>query len=53
MFHLKKAGLDRLSVDLYTADVYTGANDAAVLYKEHATIAGIDLNLIIAPTDGY
>ena len=52
-FHIKKAGMDRLAVDLYTADVYTGANDAAVLYKEHATGAGIDLNVVIAPTDGY
>ena len=52
-FHLKKAGLDSLSVDLYTADIYTGANDAAVLYKEHAAAAGIDINVIVAPTDGY
>ena len=52
-FHLKKAGLDSLSVDLYTADIYTGANDAAVLYKEHAAGAGIDLNVVVAPTDGY
>ena len=52
-FHIKKAGMDKLSVDLYTADVYTGANDAAVLYKEQATGADIDLNVIIAPTDGY
>ena len=52
-FHLKKAGMEKLSVDLHTADVYTGANDGAVLYKEHAARAGIDLNVIIAPTDGY
>ena len=52
-FHLKKAGLDSLSVDLYTADIYAGANDAAVLFKEHAAAAGIDLNVIVAPTDGY
>lgn len=52
-FHLRKAGLDSLSVDLYTADVYAGANDAAVLYKEHAAGAGIDLNIVVAPTDGY
>ena len=52
-FHLKKAGMDALAVDLYTSDVYTGANDAAVLFKEHASAAGIDLNVIVAPTDGY
>ena len=52
-FHLKKAGLDSLSADLYTADIYTGANDAAVLYKEHAAGAGIDINVVVAPIDGY
>ena len=52
-FHLKKAGMDSLSIDLYTADIYTGANDAAVLYKEHAAAAGMDLNVVVAPTDGY
>ena len=52
-FHIKKAGMDKLAVDLYTADVYTGANDAAVLYKEQSGSADIDLNVVIAPTDGY
>ena len=52
-FHLKKAGLDSLSIDLYTANIYAGANDAAVLYREHAAAAGIDINIVVAPTDGY
>lgn len=52
-FHLKQAGLDRLAVELHTGDVYTGANDSAVLFKEHAEAAGIDIQLTVAPTDGY
>ena len=53
-FHLKKAGLSSLKVDLSTADAaFNGAIDAAVLYKEHAKAAGIDINVIREPDDGY
>ncbi|HWA49236.1 MAG TPA: ABC transporter substrate-binding protein [Dongiaceae bacterium] len=51
---LKKAGLDSLKVDLSTADAaFAGAIDAAVLYKESAAKAGIDINVIREPDDGY
>jgi peptide/nickel transport system substrate-binding protein len=51
---LKKAGAEGLSVDLSTADsVYSGAVDMAVLYAEHAKAAGIDINVVREPNDGY
>ena len=53
-FHLKKAGLSSLKVDLSAADAaFAGAVDAAVLYKEHAAKAGIELNVVREPNDGY
>ncbi len=53
-FHLKKAGLSSLSVDLSAADAaFAGAVDAAVLYKEHARKAGITINVVREPNDGY
>ena len=53
-FHLKKAGLTSLKVDLSTSDAaFQGAVDTAVLYKEHAKAAGIDITLIREPKDGY
>ena len=51
---LKEAGLSSLKVDLSVADAaFAGAVDAAVLYKEHAAKAGIDINIIREPNDGY
>ncbi len=53
-FHLKKAGLSSLSVDLSAADAaFAGAVDAAVLMKEQAAPAGIDINVVREPNDGY
>jgi peptide/nickel transport system substrate-binding protein len=53
-FHLKQAGLDSLTVDLSAADAaFPGAVDAAVLYKEHAAKAGITINVVREPNDGY
>ena len=52
--HLKKAGAEGLSIDLSAADAaFAGAVDAAVLYKEHAAKAGIDINVVREPDDGY
>ena len=51
---LKKAGMDSLSVDLHVSDAaYSGAVDAAVLYAEHAKPAGISINVVREPNDGY
>ena len=52
-FHLKKAGLDRLEVTLSAAEVWVGAVDAAVLYQEHCSKAGIDLKVERLPSDGF
>ena len=53
-FHLREAGLSTLSVDLSAADAaFAGAVDAAVLYKEHAAPAGIEINVVREPNDGY
>jgi peptide/nickel transport system substrate-binding protein len=53
-FHLKKAGLSELSVKLSAADAaFAGAVDAAVLYKEHAAKAGINIQVIRESNDGY
>ena len=52
--HLKKAGLSSLKVDLSAADAaFNGAVDAAVLYQESAKAAGIHINVIREPNDGY
>lgn len=51
--HLKQAGLDSLQVALHAGDIFAGGVDAAVLYQEHAKKAGIDLQVVREPTDGY
>jgi peptide/nickel transport system substrate-binding protein len=53
-FHLKQAGLSELKVPLHSADAaFAGAVDAAVLYREHALKAGIDIEVVREPNDGY
>ena len=52
--YLKKAGMDSLNVDLSAADAaFAGAVDAAVLYQNSAKAAGIDINVVREPNDGY
>jgi len=53
-FYLKKAGMSNLKVNLSAADAaFNGAVDAAVLYQQQAKAAGIDINVIREPDDGY
>ena len=53
-FHLKKAGLESLEVTLSAADAaFAGAVDAAVLFQESASAAGIKVNVDRKPNDGY
>ncbi|WP_272003257.1 ABC transporter substrate-binding protein [Roseovarius sp. ZX-A-9] len=53
-FHLKKAGLTELTVPLSAADsAFSGAIDGALLYKEHASKAGINIDVTREPNDGY
>ena len=53
-FYLRKAGLDKVALDLSAADgAFAGAVDMALLFKESASQAGIDVNVIREPDDGY
>ncbi len=53
-YHLKKAGLDGLTIDLSVADAaFPGAVDAGSLYQQTASKAGIEINVIREPNDGY
>ena len=52
--YLRKSGHDRLMVQLHTSEAaFVGAVDAAVLYKERAAVAGIDIDVVRHPTDGF
>lgn len=52
--YLKKAGLSELSVTLSAAQAaFSGAVDAAILYKEHARKGGIEIEVVREPNDGY
>jgi peptide/nickel transport system substrate-binding protein len=51
---LKKAGMENLKVDLSASDAaFPGGVDAALLMAEHAKAAGIEINVIREPNDGY
>ncbi len=53
-FHLKKAGLEKDTFAFHTADAaFVGAVDAGVLYKEQAAKAGINIEVVREPNDGY
>jgi peptide/nickel transport system substrate-binding protein len=52
--HLAKAGLSSLDIDLSVSEAaFPGAIAAAVLYKEHAAKAGININVVREADDGY
>jgi peptide/nickel transport system substrate-binding protein len=51
---LKKAGKSDLSVQLFVSETpFAGATDAAVVFKEHAAKAGINVEVVKTPEDGY
>ena len=53
-FHLKKAGMEGINVDLSTSEAaFSGAVDAALLVKDSAAKAGINVNVVREPKDGY
>ena len=53
-FYLKEAGLDSLTLDISASDAaFEGAVDAAQLYQSSAAGAGINLNVVQEPADGY
>tara|TARA_B100000767_G_scaffold127176_1_gene121123 strand:+ start:9342 stop:10703 length:1362 start_codon:yes stop_codon:yes gene_type:complete len=53
-FYMKAAGLTELNVDLSASDAaFTGAVDASHLYQASAKDAGININVVQEPVDGY
>lgn len=53
-YHLKKAGMEGAKIQLSTSDAaFPGAVDAALLYKDSAANAGIDIEVVREPSDGY
>ncbi len=53
-FHLKKAGMDSLSLKFHVADTaFEGGVDAGQLFSESAKKCGIDLQIVREPDDGY
>lgn len=53
-FHMKKSGLAGQAFELHISDAaFNGAVDAAVLYQESAAKAGINIQPIREPADGY
>jgi peptide/nickel transport system substrate-binding protein len=53
-YHLKKAGMSKLKVDLHCSDsAFSGSIDTGILYHESAVKAGIDVHVVRAPADGY
>lgn len=53
-FHLNKAGLSELNVTINTAEAaFAGAVDTAVLYAEQCRGAGINMEVVREPNDGY
>jgi len=51
-YHLKKAGMQGHTFQLHTSS-HAGFVDHAMLYKEQAKNAGINIELVNHPTDGY
>ncbi len=53
-FYMKKAGMLDHRFKLHAADAaFAGAVDAAILAKEHAKKAGIKIDVVREPDDGY
>ena len=53
-FYMQQAGLDSLNIDLSAANAaFEGAVDAAQLFQASAAPAGININVVQEPSDGY
>jgi len=53
-FYLKKAGMDSLDISLSVSDAaFPGAVDAGQLFQESAKAAGVSIDLVREPKDGY
>ena len=53
-FHLKQAGMENLKLQFHAAETgFSGSVDAGQLMRESAAEAGIDIEVIREPDDGY
>jgi len=53
-FHLKKAGMEGVTLQLSASDAaFAGAVDSALLFKASAAKAGINIEVVQEPKDGY
>jgi len=53
-FHMKKAGMMDTTFQFHVADAaFIGAVDAGVIYKDNAAKAGINIEVVREPNDGY
>lgn len=53
-FHAKKSGIGNQQIILSAADIaFPGAVDAAILMQSHLAEAGLNLNVVKEPNDGY
>ncbi len=53
-FHLQQSGLTSIDIDLSASNAaFEGAVDAAQLYQASAKAAGININVVQEPADGY
>ena len=53
-FHAKKAGIEGVTLSLHVAETpFTGATDTGILYSEHMKKAGLNLEVIREPDDGF
>lgn len=54
-YYIKKAGLENTTFKLHTAPnaVFPGAVDAALVYRQSAAKAGIKIDVVKEPDDGY
>ncbi len=53
-FYLKEAGMDSIDISLSASNAaFEGAVDAAQLYQASAAQAGININVVQEPADGY
>jgi peptide/nickel transport system substrate-binding protein len=51
--HLRKAGYEGAPLDLHTAELFPGMVGATELFQQHAAKAGININVLRQPADGF
>jgi peptide/nickel transport system substrate-binding protein len=53
-FHMKKAGMENYVFKLHASDAaFAGGLDAAIIFKEYANKAGVKMEVVKEPADGY